>query len=105
MLDGPADIVMSDMAAPTTGHKQTDHLRIMALAEMAYDFARDVLEPGGVYIAKLFQGGAEKDLLDLLKAEFEQVRHVKPKASRSDSSETYIVATGFKGKSEDPRDE
>lgn len=100
MLDGPADVVMSDMAAPTTGHKQTDHLRIMALAEMGYDFARDVLVPGGTYLAKLFQGGADKDLLDLLKAEFDQVRHVKPKASRSDSSELYIVATGFKGKSD-----
>ncbi|HET8726791.1 MAG TPA: RlmE family RNA methyltransferase [Alphaproteobacteria bacterium] len=96
-LDGQADLVMSDMAAPTTGHPATDHLRIMALAETAYDFARQVLAPGGAFVAKLFQGGAEKDLLDQLKRDSEKVRHAKPAASRSDSSETYVVATGFRG--------
>jgi 23S rRNA (uridine2552-2'-O)-methyltransferase len=97
-LAGPADLVMSDMAAPTTGHAATDHLRIMALAETAYDFARQVLAPGGAFVAKLFQGGAEKDLLDALKRDFEKVRHAKPPASRADSSETYVVATGFRGR-------
>lgn len=98
-LDGPADLVMSDMAAPTTGHPATDHLRIMALAETAYDFAAQVLAPGGAFVAKLFQGGAEKTLLDTLKRDFEKVRHAKPAASRSDSSETYVVAQGFRGES------
>ena len=98
-LDGEeADIVMSDMAPPTVGHKQTDHLRIMALAEMAYDFAHEVLSPGGVFLAKVFMGGADKDLLDMLKRDFDKVKHVKPPASRKDSSETYVVAVGFKGR-------
>jgi len=101
-LAGPADIVLSDMAAPTVGHPATDHLRIMALAETAADFALDVLVPGGAFVAKLFQGGAEKDLLDILKRNFAKVRHVKPAASRQDSSEVYVVATDFKGR--DPRD-
>lgn len=97
-LDGPADLVMSDMAAPTVGHPATDHLRIMGLAELAYDFARDVLAPGGSFVCKVFSGGAEKSLLDQLKRDFDKVRHVKPPASRSDSAETYVVATGFRGR-------
>lgn len=96
-LGGPADVVLSDMAAPTTGHAQTDHLRIMGLAEAAYDFAEEVLAPGGAFVCKLFQGGAERDLLDRLKRDFAVVRHAKPAASRADSSETYLVATGFRG--------
>jgi 23S rRNA (uridine2552-2'-O)-methyltransferase len=96
-LDGPADLVLSDMAAPTIGHTRTDHLRIMALAEAAYQFASEVLAPGGAFVCKLFQGGATKDLLDLLKRDFEQVRHVKPPASRADSAEIYVIATGFRG--------
>ena len=96
-LNGPADLVLSDMAAPTIGHTRTDHLRIMALAEAAYQFASEVLAPGGAFLCKLFQGGATKDLLDLLKRDFEQVSHVKPPASRADSAEIYVVATGFRG--------
>ena len=95
-LGGPADIVLSDMAAPTTGHRATDHLRIIALAEAALDFAEDVLAPGGSFVCKVFQGGAEGDLLARLKASFAAVRHAKPKASRADSSEMYVVATGFR---------
>lgn len=100
-LGGPADLVLSDMAAPTTGHANTDHLRIMALAETAYAFAAEVLSPGGGFVAKLFQGGAEKGLLDQLKADFATVRHAKPAASRSDSAETYVVAQGFRGRRPD----
>jgi 23S rRNA (uridine2552-2'-O)-methyltransferase len=96
MRDGGADIVLSDMAAPTVGHAKTDHMRIMALAESAAHFARDVLAPGGAFVCKVFQGGAEKDLLDFLKTSFSVVRHVKPPASRSDSAELYVVATGFR---------
>lgn len=96
-LKGGADLVLSDMAAATTGHAKTDHLRIAALAEAAYDFASEVLEPGGAFVAKLFQGGAEKDLLDRLRRDFTTVRHAKPAASRADSSEVYIVATGYRG--------
>lgn len=103
-LGGPADVVLSDMAAPTTGHQQTDHLRIMGLAEAAYDFAEEVLAPGGAFVCKLFQGGAERALLDRLKRAFATVRHAKPAASRADSSETYIVATGFRGREEAPAD-
>ncbi|MBB6255014.1 RlmE family RNA methyltransferase [Nitrospirillum iridis] len=95
-LGGPADVVLSDMAAPTTGHPKTDHLRIMALADAAYAFAAEVLAPGGAFVAKLFQGGAERGLLDQLKRDFAVVRHAKPAASRADSSETYVVATGFR---------
>ncbi|NNG05774.1 MAG: RlmE family RNA methyltransferase [Inquilinus sp.] len=95
-LGGAADLVLSDMAAPTTGHPATDHLRIMALAEAAVLFASEVLAPGGAFVCKLFQGGAEKSLLDQLKRKFAKVRHAKPEASRSDSSETYLVATGFR---------
>lgn len=101
-LGGRADLVLSDMAAPTTGHASTDHLRIMGLAEVAYDFARQVLAPGGAFVCKLFQGGAEKSLLDPLKQDFAKVRHAKPPASRADSAETYLVATGFKGRTSDP---
>ena len=95
-LGGEADIVLSDMAWPTTGHKQTDHLRIIALLEMAYDFAVDVLKPNGVFIAKVFQGGSVNDVLNLMKKDFEKVKHVKPKASRADSAEIYVVAMGFR---------
>ncbi|HEY8382431.1 MAG TPA: RlmE family RNA methyltransferase [Microvirga sp.] len=97
MLGGPADVVMSDMAANTTGHKKTDHLRIMGLAEAAIYFAREILAPGGAFIAKVFQGGTETQLLADLKRDFAVVRHVKPAASRADSSELYVLATGFRG--------
>lgn len=96
LLGGGADLVMSDMAAPTTGHAKTDHLRVIALAETALVFALEVLEPGGAFVAKVFQGGSEKDLLDPLKKHFAVVRHAKPAASRADSSEMYVVATGFR---------
>ncbi|MEJ0062715.1 MAG: RlmE family RNA methyltransferase [Alphaproteobacteria bacterium] len=95
-LKGKADLVLSDMAAPTMGHGKTDHIRIMALAEMAYDFAAQVLAPGGAFVCKLFQGGAEKEFLALLKKDFTSVRHAKPEASRQESAETYIVALGFR---------
>jgi 23S rRNA (uridine2552-2'-O)-methyltransferase len=97
-LDGPADIVMSDMAAPTMGHAPTDHLRIMGLAEMAYDFASEVLTHGGTFLAKVLQGGTEKTLLDRLKRDFTTVRHAKPPASRTDSAEVYVLATGYRGR-------
>ena len=97
MLGGGADVVMSDMAANATGHKKTDHLKIMGLAEAAADFARLVLEPGGAFVAKVLQGGTENTLLADLKRDFAQVRHVKPAASRSDSAELYVLATGFRG--------
>lgn len=97
---GRADVVLSDMAAPTIGHAKTDHLRIMGLAEAAASFAADVLEPGGVFLCKVFQGGTERDLLDMLKRNFTTVRHVKPPASRAESSELYVLATGFRGKVE-----
>ena len=97
MLGGPADVVMSDMAANTTGHKKTDHLRIIGLAEAAIYFAREILAPGGVFIAKVFQGGTENQLLADLKRDFAVVRHVKPAASRADSAELYVLATGFRG--------
>jgi 23S rRNA (uridine2552-2'-O)-methyltransferase len=96
LRDGHADVVLSDMAAPTTGHTRTDHLRIMGLAEAAAYFACDVLRPGGTFIAKVLQGGTERGLLDLLKKRFATVRHVKPPASRADSAELYVVATGFR---------
>lgn len=97
LRDGAADVVLSDMAAATVGHAKTDHLRIMMLAEAAAHFACDVLAPGGAFLCKVFQGGTERDLLDLLKKRFSIVRHVKPPASRSDSAELYVLATGFKG--------
>lgn len=99
--DGGADVVFSDMAAPTTGHTGTDHLRIMGLAEAAAQFASEVLAPGGVFLCKMFQGGTERDLLDGLKREFAAVRHVKPPASRKESSELYVLATGFHGRLDD----
>lgn len=96
-MGGPADVVLSDMAASATGHKPTDHLRIMSLCELALDFAMEVLKPGGSFLAKVLQGGAERDLMTTLKTNFKVVRHVKPKASRSDSAEMYVLATGFRG--------
>ncbi|HUF88128.1 MAG TPA: RlmE family RNA methyltransferase [Thermohalobaculum sp.] len=95
-LGGLADVVLSDMAAPATGHRQTDHLRIMALAEAAAAFAFDVLAPGGSFVAKVLHGGTEGELLALLKRRFDKVQHFKPPASRADSSEMYVVATGFR---------
>ena len=97
-LDGAPDLVMSDMAANTVGHKQTDHLRTMALVEAAAWFAVEVLEEGGAFIAKGFAGGTDKELLDLLKKHFTAVKHAKPPASRKGSSEWYVVAQGFKGR-------
>jgi len=98
-LGGKADVVLSDMAANTTGHKKTDHLRIVGLAELAADFACDVLAEGGTFLAKVFQGGTEHALLARLKREFATVRHVKPQASRAGSAELYVLATGFRGSS------
>lgn len=95
-LGGAADVVLSDMAAPATGHKQTDHLRTMALLEAAYDFALEVLAPGGAFVAKVLRGGTEAELLGAMKQHFESVRHVKPPASRKESTELYVVATGFR---------
>ncbi len=97
MLGGAADVVLSDMAANTTGHARTDHLKIMALVETAIDFAREVLAPGGAFLAKVLQGGTEASLLAALKRDFRQVKHVKPAASRADSAELYLLATGFRG--------
>lgn len=99
-LGGPADVVMSDMAASASGHKQTDHIRIIALCEAAAYFAFDVLTPGGTFVAKVLAGGAEAELQKLLKLRFNKVENVKPPASRSDSSEKFVVATGFKGRIE-----
>lgn len=100
-LGGPADLVMSDLAPWTTGHKQTDHLRIVALVEAAAHFALEVLRPGGAFVAKVFQGGATGDLLELLKHRFDKVRHYKPPSSRSESAETFLIATGFRPDSDD----
>ena len=97
MLDGPADVVLSDMAANATGHRKTDHLKIMALVEAAAQFAREVLSPGGTFLAKVLQGGAEPALLADLKRDFASVKHIKPPASRSDSAELYVLAAGFRG--------
>ena len=94
---GKADVVLSDMAANATGHRQTDHLRIMALAEAAAQFAREVLAPGGVFLCKVLQGGTEATLLAELKRDFAMVKHVKPPASRTDSAELYLLAKGFRG--------
>ena len=96
-LNGLANVVLSDMAASSTGHAQTDHIKIMLLAETAYAFAKDVLSSNGVFIAKVLQGGATAELLKLLKRDFADVKHVKPPASRSDSAEIYVVALGFRG--------
>jgi 23S rRNA (uridine2552-2'-O)-methyltransferase len=98
MLGGPADVVLSDMAANATGHRQTDHLKIMALVEAAAEFAGEVLKPGGAFLAKVIQGGTEGALLAQLKRDFTTVKHVKPAASRSDSAELYVLATGFRGR-------
>lgn len=100
LLAGEADVVLSDMAAPTTGHKQTDHMRIMSLCDIAAHFAIEVLAPGGTFLAKVLRGGTENELLAMLKHHFQTVRHVKPKASRADSAEMYVLAQGFKGRSE-----
>ncbi len=96
-LGGPADVVLSDMAANATGHRKTDHLKIVALVEAAAAFAAEVLKPGGTFLAKVIQGGTEGDLLAMLKRDFASVKHVKPAASRKDSSERYLLATGFRG--------
>ena len=96
-LDGPPDLVLSDMAANTVGHKQTDHLRTMGLVETAADFAIETLVPGGGFVAKVLAGGTDADLLALLKRHFTTVKHAKPPASRKDSSEWYVIAQGFKG--------
>ena len=96
MLGGKADLVLSDMAPNTSGHVATDHLRIMALAELALAFSCDILKPGGAFVAKLFQGGAEREMLSTLKLRFRTVRHAKPPASRKDSKEMYVVAMGFR---------
>ena len=97
-LTGPPDLVLSDMAANTTGHKQTDHLRTVTLAEMAAAFAVEHLAPGGAFCSKVFQGGATKEVLDLLKANFTSVKHMKPPASRAGSPEIFVVAKGFRGR-------
>jgi 23S rRNA (uridine2552-2'-O)-methyltransferase len=99
MLGGTADVVLSDMAANATGHRKTDHLRIMALAEAATHFAREVLNNGGAFLCKVLQGGTETALLAELKRDFETVKHVKPPASRTDSAELYLLAKGFRGQS------
>jgi 23S rRNA (uridine2552-2'-O)-methyltransferase len=96
-LDGPADLVMTDMAAPTTGHRATDHIRTITLVEIALDVALDVLKPGGTFVGKVFQGGASSELLAGLKKAFRDVKHVKPRASRAESVELYVVALNFKG--------
>jgi len=97
MMEGRADVVMSDMAANTTGHRKTDQLRIVGLVEAAALFASEVLKPGGTFLAKTFQSGADAELMTQLKRDFASVKHVKPAASRQDSSERYVLATGFRG--------
>jgi 23S rRNA (uridine2552-2'-O)-methyltransferase len=99
MLGGGADVVLSDMAANATGHKKTDQLKIMALVEAGAEFAREVLRPGGAFLTKVLQGGTEPKLLAELKRDYAAVRHVKPQASRADSAELYLLATGFRGNS------
>ncbi len=99
-LGGPADVVLSDMAAPSTGHSATDHLRVVALADAAFAFAGEVLAPGGTFVAKVFQGGTERELLAALKRDFTSLRHAKPPASRSDSAEVYVVGQGFRGRND-----
>ncbi len=95
LMGGKANLVLSDMAPNTTGHNATDHMRIMALADLALHFAVEILEPGGAFVAKVFQGGSERQMLDRMKQHFTKVRHAKPPASRKESSELYVVATGF----------
>jgi 23S rRNA (uridine2552-2'-O)-methyltransferase len=97
-LGGPADVVLSDMAGNATGHKKTDQLRIIGLVELAADFAAEILAPGGSFLAKVLQGGTDSNLLATLKRQFAEVKHVKPKASRADSSELYVLAMGFRGR-------
>ena len=104
MLGGAADVVLSDMAANATGHRKTDHLKIMALAEAAVEFAREVLAPGGAFLCKVLQGGTEATLLASLKRDFAGVKHVKPASSRTDSAELYLLATGFRGRVSAPHD-
>src|SRR5690606_22664579 len=99
-LEGAPDLVLSDMAANTVGHKQTDHLRTMGLVETAADFAIQYLAPGGTFVAKVFAGGTDTELLGILKRRFTSVKHAKPPASRKDSSEWYVIAKGFKGREE-----
>jgi 23S rRNA (uridine2552-2'-O)-methyltransferase len=99
-LGGQADVVLSDMAAAASGHRRTDHIKIMDLAETAAQFAFDVLAPGGAFVAKVLQGGTEGELLALLKRRFAKVQHIKPPASRKDSAEMFVVATGFRGEGE-----
>ena len=99
-LGGPVDVVLSDMAASTTGHGPTYHLRIVGLCDAAFEFALEVLAPGGTFVAKVFQGGSEAALLARMKRAFRTVRHAKPPASRAESAETYVVATGFRGEPE-----
>jgi 23S rRNA (uridine2552-2'-O)-methyltransferase len=94
---GGADVVLSDMASPATGHRATDHIRVVALVEAALDFAEEVLKPGGTFLAKVFQGGAGQELMARLKRSFARVQHVKPRASRPESPEVYVLATGFLG--------
>ena len=101
MMGGPANVVLSDMAANATGHARTDHLKIMALVETAAEFAREVLAPGGTFLAKVLQGGTEAALLTSLKRDYRSVKHVKPPASRADSAELYLLATGFRGAAAD----
>src|SRR5689334_16676688 len=96
-LDGPADLVLTDMAAPTTGHRATDHIRTIALVEIALEVAEDTLKPGGAFVGKVFQGGSSNDLLTRLKQRFREVRHVKPPASRAESVELYVVGLGYRG--------
>jgi 23S rRNA (uridine2552-2'-O)-methyltransferase len=103
MLGGPADLVLSDMAANATGHSRTDHLKIMALAEAAAEFTGEVLSPGGAFLCKVLQGGTEATLLAALKRDFAAVKHLKPAASRTDSAELYLLATGFRRPREAPR--
>ena len=100
-LGGQADVVMSDMAAHATGHRKTDHMKIMALCEAALEFACEVLKPGGVFLAKVLRGGTENELLAEIKRSFRSVKHVKPESSRADSAELYLLATGFKGVDEE----
>jgi 23S rRNA (uridine2552-2'-O)-methyltransferase len=97
VASGGADVVLTDMAPNTTGHRSTDHLRIMALAEAAYEFAAQILKPGGAFVAKVFKGGTENELLQRLKKDFTTVRHIKPPSSRKESAESYVAATGFRG--------
>jgi 23S rRNA (uridine2552-2'-O)-methyltransferase len=102
MMEGRADIVMSDMAANTTGHRKTDQLRMVGLVETAAAFAAEVLKPGGAFLAKTFQSGADAELMAQLKRDYASVRHLKPAASRQDSSERYLLATGFRGGQQQP---